>query len=89
MKKDFENELLNRNKYTKEEKEIIKALGVAVRELEEARKFFEVTDNPDLINYAIYRESAAQAKYVYLLNQAKNKNIKINSYLLEKEDEVI
>ncbi|WP_102399576.1 DUF2508 family protein [Haloimpatiens massiliensis] len=88
-KKKFGEDIFSRIKYTKEQREILKGLESAMQELKDAREFFQIAHNPDLIDYAIYREAAAQAKYIYLLNEAKNKNIKVNSYLLVENNEVV
>lgn len=88
-KKNFGEDIFSTIKYTKEQRQIIESLKNAMEELEDARGFFQMADNPNLIDYAIYREAAAQAKYIYLLNEAKSKNIKVNSYLLMKKNEVV
>lgn len=88
-KKKFGEGIFSRIKYTKEQRTIIEGLEFAMQELKDAREFFQIAHNPDLIDYAIYREAAAQAKYMYLLNEAKNKNIKVNAYLLIESDEVV
>ncbi|WP_138206993.1 DUF2508 family protein [Haloimpatiens lingqiaonensis] len=87
--KSFEENMFSRIKYTEEQKVIIRALEIAIKELEYARELFETADNPNLIDYAIYREAAANAKYAYLLNQAKSKNIRINSYIIQGNDRVV
>lgn len=43
----------------------------AVEELNNIRRYFEIVDEPELIDYAIYREKAALMKLSYLLKQAK------------------
>jgi hypothetical protein len=60
-----------------EQQELIEAIEKAVVELQGARNFFQTVDDPKLIDCAIYLERAAQAKYIYLLDQAKKMNVKI------------
>jgi hypothetical protein len=36
-----------------------------------ARQLFNDVSDPDLIDYAIYREEAARRRYMYLLKQAR------------------
>ncbi len=43
----------------------------AVEELENIRKYFEMAEDPELIDYAIYREKAALMQLSYLLKKAK------------------
>lgn len=43
----------------------------AIDELEGARRYFDVVDAPELIEYAIYREKAAITRLSYLLRKAK------------------
>jgi hypothetical protein len=46
----------------------------AVEELENIRRYFDVVEEPELIDYAIYREKAAIMKLSYLLKKAKCEN---------------
>ncbi|WP_125154811.1 YaaL family protein [Clostridium rectalis] len=71
--------------YNEEEKKIIMSIVEAREEMVRARKYFEIVNDPMLVDYAIYTEQAARAKYMYLLNIAKNKNIKIKYCYMLKE----
>lgn len=62
--------------YTAEQKLLLSAIDKAREDLKNARQYFEVVNDPSLVDYAIYMESAAKAKYIYLLNEAKKNNLK-------------
>lgn len=47
------------------------AVNQAREEWQNARKLFNDVSDPDLIDYAIFREEAARRRYIYLLKQAK------------------
>lgn len=81
---------LNKDKnYTEEDKELIKAIMESQDEIYRATNYFQLAKEPILIDYAIYLEQAAKSKYIYLLNQAKKRNIKISyKYVLKKVNEV-
>jgi hypothetical protein len=66
---------------------IISAIEEARKEMQECREYFECAEEPILIDYAIYREAAAKAKYVYLLSEARKLNIKIKNYSTFKIEE--
>lgn len=72
--------LNNKMKYDLEQKDIIAAIEEARKELQACRDYFELVNEPDLIDYAIYKEAAAKSKYIYLLAQAKKLNIRINGF---------
>lgn len=38
-----------------------------------ARRLFDVVDDPDLVEYAVYSLQAAEKKYAYLLKRARKK----------------
>ncbi|SKA98969.1 Protein of unknown function [Caloramator quimbayensis] len=44
----------------------------AIDELESVRQYFDSVDEPELIDYAIYREKAAITRLSYLLRVAKD-----------------
>jgi hypothetical protein len=50
---------------------LTKEIKSAIDELECARKYFDFVEVPELIEYAIYREKAAQARLSYLIKKAK------------------
>jgi hypothetical protein len=43
----------------------------AIEELEYVRKYFDIVDAPELIEYAIYREKAAITRLSYLIRKVK------------------
>ncbi|MCB2291860.1 YaaL family protein [Clostridium sp. CS001] len=76
--------------YTQEQKDIIIQLEEAKLEWESAKKYFEVADDPKLIDYAIYREDQSKARYIFFLLEARRKGITINaSYMIEELDSII
>ncbi|MFD3155311.1 YaaL family protein [Haloimpatiens sp. FM7330] len=83
------NNLFRNVKYTKEERELLESIEDARYEWQIAREYFQQVDDSKLVDYAIYKEEAAKARYVYLLNQAKVKNIKVNTcFMIEDIDAV-
>lgn len=75
--------------YTEDEKDIIIQLEEAKIEWESAKHFFQVVDDPKLVDYAIYREDQSKAKYMYFLLEARRKDITINaSYMIEELDAI-
>lgn len=51
--------------------QLVDDIRKAVEELENIRKYFEIVEDPELIDYAIYREKAALMQLSYLLKKAK------------------
>ncbi|HBB30097.1 MAG TPA: DUF2508 domain-containing protein [Clostridiales bacterium] len=47
------------------------ALAQAKHEWEFAQSYFDSVSEPDLVEFAIYNQKAAEQKYEYLLKQAK------------------
>lgn len=47
------------------------AIAEAKHEWEFAQSYFDSVSEPELVEYAIYNQTAAQKKYEYLLKQAK------------------
>lgn len=50
---------------------LLEEIKLAIDELEGIRKYFDCVDEPELIDYAIYREKAAITRLSYLLRVAK------------------
>lgn len=48
------------------------ALAQAKHEWEFAQSYFDSVSEPDLVEFAIYNQKAAEQKYEYLLKQAKD-----------------
>lgn len=78
-----------KTEYTREQKLLLKAIGQAVEELKWARCYFENVEDPRLVDFAIFKEQAARAKYGYLIFEAKQKGLEVGygSYLV-KENQV-
>ena len=57
--------LLSTTKYTDEQKDIIMQLEEAKLEWESSKEYFQVVDDPKLVDYAIYREDQSKARYIY------------------------
>lgn len=54
-----------------ERNQLIDDIRRAIEELENIRRYFEIVEDPELIDYAIYREKAALMRLQYLLKRAK------------------
>lgn len=75
-KKNILNFLLVR--YEKEErisKEILTELRETINEMEAAESLFNITNDPQLIEAAIYKEEAARQRFDYLFKIAKKEYI--------------
>jgi hypothetical protein len=59
---------------------IITAIEDAVNQIEFARNFFENVCEPKLVDYAIYLEEAAKARYEFLLSEAKRRKIRVKQH---------
>jgi predicted DNA-binding protein (UPF0251 family) len=55
-------------------KNAVEEINAAIEELESIRRYFDAVDEPELLDYAIYREKAALMRLSFLLREAKNKN---------------
>lgn len=86
MNKNFiVNNIIKNIDYSKENKDIIKAIEAAKAEMEIASDAFQHVEDPKLIEATIYSEQAAIARYEYLILQAKEKGIKVDyTYILSK-----
>lgn len=54
------------------------SLSNAHQEMCDAENFFNNVVDPELVDHAIYKMEAAKSKYVYLMKQAREKNIRID-----------
>jgi hypothetical protein len=71
--------------YTQEQKDIIIGLEEAKLEWECSKKYFDIADDPKLIDYAIYKEDQSKTKYIYFLLEARRKGVTIDaSYMIEE-----
>jgi hypothetical protein len=59
--------------------DIIKAIAEAMEEWESARAYFQIASEPKLVDYAIYLEAAARSRYSYLIGEAREKGITVDS----------
>ncbi|WP_315121865.1 YaaL family protein [uncultured Clostridium sp.] len=89
MNRGFFNKLKKDRSYTTEEKKLIGSIIDAMNDIKIAREYFQMVKDPRLIDYAIYMEEAAKARYIYLLNEAKTKKIKLQyKYILDEYNAV-
>lgn len=79
--------LNNDIKYNLDQKDIIAAIEEARKELQVCRDYFELVNEPVLIDYAIYKEAAARARYIYLLAEAKKLNIRADGFNIYTREE--
>ena len=77
----------NEISYNDDKKNILAAIEEAKRELQECRDYFELVDEPELVDYAIYKEAAAKSRYAYLLDQAKKLDIKVSGFDMQIDEE--
>lgn len=75
--------------YTNEQKEIIQAIEEAREELDNCRRYFEEVSEPSLVDYAIHSEDAAKTKLSFLLSEAKEKGVQVESSLFLDEIEAM
>lgn len=64
------------------------AVNQARTEWQNARQLFNDVSDPELVDYAIYREEAARRRYMYLLKQAKLEAAKDIGIAVEDELEI-
>lgn len=78
MDKSIIAKLITReSRYTAEQKKLLNSIEKAREDLKVAREYFNAVKDPRLIDYAIYREEAAKARYMFLLNEAKKNELKV------------
>ncbi|MDP4146392.1 MAG: YaaL family protein [Bacillota bacterium] len=70
----------NKVKYTNQQLQLIKEVEEARQEWDQARNYFEYVNEKELIDYAIFKEQAARARYIYLILQARKMGIKVTDY---------
>lgn len=61
---------------SEEKDELMDNIIQAKEEWEQAKHFFQEAVEPEIIDYAIYRLDAAERKYMYLLDQAREREEK-------------
>ena len=84
-KKDIKSN--NKISYDLDQKYIIAAIEEARKELQACRDYFDLVNEPVLVDYAIYKEAAAKSRYIYLLAQAKKLNIKVDGFNVYTKEE--
>ncbi|MCT8978736.1 YaaL family protein [Clostridium sp. CX1] len=77
VKRIITSYLSKNSKYTVEQKKLLNAIDKAREDLKMAREYFNGVNDPRLVDYAIYMEEAAKAKYMYLLNEARKVGLKV------------
>lgn len=79
--------IIKKSKSQKDKREmhLIEDIEEAREELKNLRQYFDTVNDPRLVDYAIYMEEAAKAKYDYLLNKAKKNKLRTtNSSVVRK-----
>ena len=74
-RKHIVDNVTKRNKPSIEDLEMIRAINDAKEDWERAALYFDVVDEPALVDYAIYLQQASRARYTYLLQKAKERKI--------------
>ncbi|MGL5244779.1 MAG: YaaL family protein [Sarcina sp.] len=75
-KKIISDLLFKKIDYSKEDVEIIEAIENAKIEMEVARSAFDYAKDDKLIESLIYKEHDIQARYAYLIREAKKRGLK-------------
>lgn len=76
-KRKISNYLIKKIDYSKEEKEILDAIEQTILEMEVARSAFQNAYDDKLIESLIYKEQDINARYEYLIREAKKRGIKV------------
>jgi len=84
-RKNIVSYLIKKSKYTEEQKRLLNAVDKAREDLNIARQYFNTVNDPRLVDYAIYMEEAAKAKFMYLLNEAKRVGLQVQGEFIIKE----
>lgn len=66
----------NKAKYSQEDLDLLDAIKETIMELEVASSMFNTVSDPQLIDMAIYAEDLAKARYDYLINIAKKRELR-------------
>lgn len=84
-KKNIMHYLIGTKEESTENSEIILAIEDAKSELEAARSTFDNVQDPRLVELAIFAEEVALRRYSYLLDVAKERDIRVKSeYILDR-----
>ena len=76
-RKNIVDNINKKNSPSIEDLEMISAIREAKEDWKTAALYFELVDEPALVDYAIYLQQAARTRYTYLLKKAKEQNIKV------------
>lgn len=77
--------LLGSKENNKDEADLLKEIKEAKVSFEAARDYFLYANDSTLIDYAIHMEDATRIRYMYLLQKAREKGIKIEpNYLINQ-----
>lgn len=68
----------NQQRINQEQEGMLTQIEDARREWLSARTYFNSVLDPDLVEHAVYVNQAAEKRYMYLLKQAKEQNIRSN-----------
>lgn len=77
-KKRIKDFLVQKIDYTNEDEAIVKAIEETMLELEVARSAFQNIYDDKLIDSLIYKEQDINARYEYLIREAKKRGIKVS-----------
>lgn len=72
-----------------DDENIVSAINEAKEDLIRARAMFDVCSDPKMVDYCIYTEEAAKARYIYLLCEAKSHGIKVDDEYIVKNIEAV
>ena len=64
-------------------KELLEEVHTAREEWVAAQSYFENVCDPELVDYAIYKQEAAKRKYIYLLSLARKEGLADNRIIQE------
>lgn len=77
-KKKISDYLIKKIDYSNEDEEILKAIEQTILEMEVARSAFQNACDDKLIESLIYKEQDINARYEYLIREAKKRGIKVS-----------
>ena len=77
-KKNISDYLIKKIDYSNEDEEILKAIEQTILEMEVARSAFQNACDDKLIESLIYKEQDINARYEYLIREAKKRGIKVS-----------
>ncbi len=69
------NDIHVEERQTEDGKELLEEVTAARQEWNAAQSYFENVSDPELVDYAIFKQEAAKRKYIYLLNLARKEGL--------------